>query len=277
MIPKIIHQTAPKEQEKWHPVWYPCQESWKKQFPESEYQHILWTDEDVDELIQNHYPQYWEQYSKLTPHILKIDLSRFFILHHCGGIYADMDMFCYKNFYDNIKDYELILVESNTCDEIYQNSLMCSFQNHQFFIDCIKESLHRMNVVGPFELYNKKTKGNHNLIRVLTGPVLLTKISYQYQGIIKKLHKDLYNANIRHYHESIYVKHMLTGHWGDEIRSYLKKAKILSALELPMEEYKILDYNQLRNIDFKNFDFYKHIAPDQPQADLDIEKCSKPL
>ena len=50
-IPKIIHQLAPADKSKWHPVWTICSESWKNVYP-SNFQHIIWSDENADDYHQ---------------------------------------------------------------------------------------------------------------------------------------------------------------------------------------------------------------------------------
>ena len=47
MIPKIIHQTAPADKSKWHPIWEICQNSWKENFPSPEYSYKFWNDDDL--------------------------------------------------------------------------------------------------------------------------------------------------------------------------------------------------------------------------------------
>lgn len=87
MIPRIIHQS-------WKTKDVPAsmrefQESWLKHHPGWEYR--LWTDEDNERLIREHYPQFEESFHRFTPTIIKIDFIRLAYMHRFGGIYADMD------------------------------------------------------------------------------------------------------------------------------------------------------------------------------------------
>ena len=113
-IPKIIHQTAPADKSKWNPEWYRCQETWKKYFPEPEYKHILWDDDDLANFIKSEYPTYYDIYTSYDKNIKRIDMARYFILYKYGGIYADMDYMCFKNFYDLVPNNKISII----CPEI---------------------------------------------------------------------------------------------------------------------------------------------------------------
>jgi tetratricopeptide (TPR) repeat protein len=136
-IPKIIHQTAPSDESKWNPIWKPCQESWKKHFPDYEYK--MWTDEDLDNFIQTKYNWFWPTYSSYSRKIKKIDAARYFILYEYGGIYADMDFECLKNFEHLLPKGKVCAAQSplynpndNTIEK-YQNALMASPRFHKFW------------------------------------------------------------------------------------------------------------------------------------------------
>ena len=91
-IPKIIHQTAPADTKKWPQVWHKCQQTWKKHFPT--YQYIMWTDEDLNNLIQTQFPEFWGIFKGYDKNIKRFDVARYFILYKYGGIYLDMDIMC---------------------------------------------------------------------------------------------------------------------------------------------------------------------------------------
>ena len=93
MIPRIIHHIAPVNTAAWHPFWAHCRQSWIDAFPNHD--HVLWNDsEDLDRIVRDHYPRYWNLYQSFPVHIMRIDFARLCILHRYGGIYADMDYYC---------------------------------------------------------------------------------------------------------------------------------------------------------------------------------------
>lgn len=198
MIPKIIHHTAPEDKSKWSPIWNECRESWIRNFPG--FNFMFWNDEDLDNLVKESYSQYYEMYSNFPEQIIRVDFARLCILHKYGGIYSDMDFYCYKNFYDFL-DGDLYAVESwEDWEEKVQNSLMVSVKDHEFWTLCMKEiydfyssNLHIMSL----EIYKKLDKDSRNeLILRLAGPKLFNRSMNNYDGIGNILPKELFNPKI---------------------------------------------------------------------------------
>ena len=138
-IPKIIHQTAPADKSKWNPIWNKCQYSWLKYFPAPEFTYKMWTDEDLDQLIINDFPWFYDTYKSYPKNIHRIDIARYFILYKHGGIYADMDYECFENFYDKLDLYKVNITESPLHTvEFIQNSLIMSPSNFPFWKISVK-------------------------------------------------------------------------------------------------------------------------------------------
>ena len=94
MIPKIIHQTwktatIPKRWQSWV-------ESWKRYHPEWDYR--FWTDEDCRDFVAGEYPDFLTTYDGYPYQIQRVDAFRYLVLHHQGGVYADMDCECLQPF-----------------------------------------------------------------------------------------------------------------------------------------------------------------------------------
>jgi hypothetical protein len=251
MIPKIIHQTAPSDTSKWHPLWFRCQESWQKNFADFEYK--MWNDEQIDELVQESFPQYWEMYNSFPIHILKIDFIRLCLMYEYGGIYADMDYYCYSNFYDDLKD-KVYLVENPFGNDPIENSLMCSVPKHEFWIECMELTKERYEYVKrkfPERIDNLKIiscdehhglKLRPQIVFLLTGTNHLSSAFRMTKQNISTLPGKWYNNNDVSYHPSYKAKHVHTGLWGEEsINLYQSK-----------EDYQ----KTLRNIPIEQFDFY---------------------
>lgn len=94
-IPRIIHQT-------WKTAELPETGDWRKAaklchklHPESAgWQHILWTDESARNFIKQFYPGVLSVYDAFPIPIQRVDAMRYYILHHFGGIYIDLDIGC---------------------------------------------------------------------------------------------------------------------------------------------------------------------------------------
>lgn len=253
MISQIIHQTAPADKSKWHPLWSRCQESWQRNFPNFEY--ALWTDGDIDNLIKEHYPQYWEMYSEFPVHIMKIDFVRFAIMHHSGGIYADMDYFCYQNFYNELTK-PVYLVENPYGNDPIENSLMCSAPQHQFWIDCMDmvkdrytytkkrrpDLLDNIKIISSDRSYGLKLRPY--LVFYIAGTNLISSAyrSQMNNPDIDTLSALYYNNCDISYDPSYRARHIHTGLWGEENQQ--------------LTELLADQYQRLRNIPLESYDFY---------------------
>lgn len=161
-IPKIIHQTwktdkIPDKVKKY-------QESWKTFHPNWEY--MLWTDKDNENLIKEHYPWFLDIYENYEYNIQRVDAVRPFILYHYGGMYVDLDYECYKTFDDVVNLYsdKVYIVESPWPGEKVQNSLMISPKGNPFWKVVIKNMIKNKNL---------KFSGKVETVLKTTGPNLI--------------------------------------------------------------------------------------------------------
>lgn len=123
---------------------------------------------------------------------MRVDFSRFCMLHKYGGIYSDMDIFCYKNFY-NMLNEDLYIVESwLEWGETLNNSLMVSSKGNDFWIDCMNTSLKFYEDNLNFFLNHNKIYFNDLCISL--GPNLFEKVNSKSK--IFKLTKELFNPTI---------------------------------------------------------------------------------
>jgi mannosyltransferase OCH1-like enzyme len=202
MIPKIIHQTAPADRSRWKDEWITCHATWKKYFPESEFKHIMWHDEDLDNFIKNHFDWFYPIYSKYNLKIKKIDIARYFILYVYGGIYADMDYLCEKNFYDMLPQDKISISESPYKENEYiQNALMISPPSNQFWFKVINKAIDRVD--HPNVLYS-------------TGPQLLSDVYFEYPDDIHILSEKKFNPRPNtndFYSPEVLTKHLGTKSW----------------------------------------------------------------
>jgi mannosyltransferase OCH1-like enzyme len=178
-IPKIIHQTAPRDKTKWDPKWIKCQKSWKSKF--SDFKYMMWTDEDLRNLIVTKFPWFLETYDGYDKNIKRIDIARYFILWEYGGIYADMDYECMKNFYHNLPKGRVSVSESPyKQNEHVQNALMASPPRHPFWGSLVETGI------------KVKHKGTWDA----TGPRLLDNVMQTYDFDINVLPFKNYNPDV---------------------------------------------------------------------------------
>lgn len=262
MITKIIHHIAPKDKSRWHPMWLRCYPTWKQHFPE--FEHIIWSDEfDIDELVREHYPQYWQLYQDFPAHINRLDFARFCILHKFGGVYADMDMFCYKNFYSELT-HDLHIVEAPYGEEFLESSLMMSVPDHEFWLACMDLSKHQFythvqskKIQIPFN----NNRATQYILTFVAGPNLICRVwrLHHHTGRIQTLPGVLYNNHGMSYHPEYRTKHMMTGMWGKESMDYIQQVTQTQNFQQQLAEGYIKEmqqYVQLNGVTVDTFDFY---------------------
>jgi mannosyltransferase OCH1-like enzyme len=261
-ISKIIHHIAPADKSRWHPMWEKCYPTWQEHFPD--FEHKMWNDaEDIDNFVRDYYPKYWQLYSDFPAHIMRIDFVRFCLLHHFGGIYSDMDMFCYKNFYNEL-DTPLHIVEAPYGEEFLESSLMISEPNHEFWIDCMELSkthfyneVQKRNIKIPFN----NDRATQYIIQSVTGPNLICRVwrKWAKTSKIKTLPGVLYNNHGMSYHPEYRTRHMMTGMWGKESVKFIEENADSNDLKNVLGNSYIREmknYVTLNNVTIDTFDFY---------------------
>eukprot|EP00965_Chrysotila_dentata_P253034 6211030-Pleurochrysis_carterae.AAC.2 len=95
-IPKLIHQSwrdggFPKTMFNWR---------WQANMVELNpgWKHLQWTDNSSRELIAREYPWFLPMYDAYPSYIQRTDAARYFIMYHHGGVYADLDIECFRPF-----------------------------------------------------------------------------------------------------------------------------------------------------------------------------------
>ncbi|HEX8532534.1 MAG TPA: glycosyltransferase, partial [Allosphingosinicella sp.] len=104
-IPKIIHQTwkdadVPARYLEW-------QESWRALNPGYEYR--LWSDNDLEALVRDRYPELLELFLSYASHICRVDLGRYLVLNSFGGVYADLDCECLRPLDGLLESREFVI------------------------------------------------------------------------------------------------------------------------------------------------------------------------
>ena len=179
----------------WHPIWKECSETWKNTFPD--FQYMYWTDDDLRNLVKEKYSEFLELYDNFPYHIMRVDFARFCILHSYGGIYADLDIYCYKNFYGLLKR-DLYIVESwSQWGEKVQNSLMISSPNQEFWENCMYFS-------GVTSFLSQENDYNEYILQSC-GPKLISKIL---DKSVKFLPKEMFNPMVENVFNLEYEKAM---------------------------------------------------------------------
>lgn len=166
MIPRIIHQT-------WKNELIPERfqgfvATWKEKNPAWEYR--FWTDRDLLDFVAKYYPESLALFCSYRSGVQRADAGRYLLLHHFGGIYADIDAECRQSLEPLVSEGRLILchepkshwpniVSPRGLSLLLFNGVMASPAKHAFWMHLID----RMgDVVGARDVLDS------------TGPILLT-------------------------------------------------------------------------------------------------------
>lgn len=125
MIPRIIHQT-------WKTAALPeamaaSRQSWIENHPGWEYR--LWTDEDIDRLARENFPELLELFRSYKYQIQRVDAVRYMFLNLYGGVYVDLDVFCQKPL-DDLLDHGVVLPLTHPIG--FSNDFMMAEKGHGF-------------------------------------------------------------------------------------------------------------------------------------------------
>jgi mannosyltransferase OCH1-like enzyme len=197
-IPRIIHQTAPLEQY-WEAAWDKCQDSWRENFPDWTY--ILWTDDEIDDFMKQFFPSFYPLFRAYDRHIKRVDVFRYFVLYEIGGLYADMDYVCYRNFENELPLGKVSLNQSKI--DVYQNALMASAPRHPFWLYVF------------VELW---TDPSNEYVIVATGPDVLQRAAKRAKGkdYVHQLPCSKFSNCDNDDMPQCFCRHLETGNWKRE-------------------------------------------------------------
>jgi hypothetical protein len=287
----FIHQIAPKDMNLWHPFWKSCHKSWidsqnaeekaeaKAEAKAEQRRHCLWNDrEELEALIKSNYPQHYNLFMLFPYDIMRIDFARLAILHSYGGLYADMDVYCYSPFsFDNFPNNSLLMVHELT-DEYtsasYENCLFGSTEKHNpFFLmtmDYVKMLF--INSRNKFDKPKNSSKmgwrsvNNDYLINNITGSGMISAAIESFRPNFHILKSSVYNNRPGSYAPFFKTKHVHTSLWGNEYLS-LKDINnkiliyngIMYSVSDEIEFVRKLEHksNHLYFMNIEEFDFHR--------------------
>jgi len=175
-IPRIIHQTwksadLPRDFRHW-------QKSWRDLHPDFEYR--FWTNEDLEDLVETHFPDWRRLFWAYKENICRVDLARYLILKRHGGLYVDMDFECLRPHHklldgdllfgtEPAEHADLVKAREAGIARIVCNAWMASAPGHPFW-DHLLESLAAAASAGAKDVLD------------LTGPFVLSRAVSSYPG-----------------------------------------------------------------------------------------------
>ncbi|KAJ7590953.1 glycosyltransferase family 32 protein [Mycena floridula] len=189
-IPKILHQTWRTETlpQKWKGISQECRDMMP------DYEYMLWTDKGSRDFIAQHYPWFLDTFNDYKYPIQRADSIRYFVLHHFGGIYLDLDIGCHRPL-DPLLIYPVILPK--TIPVGVSNDLMFAEKGHPF----LAQTIHNLATFDHSWILNYPT------VMFSTGPMFL---SAQY-AIFTASHAAAPSDPIRILSKALYGKNAKEG------------------------------------------------------------------
>lgn len=237
-IPDIIHHIAPADADRWHPLWARCRQSWLQAWPQHE--HRLWDDgEDIDRLVRDHYPEHWCMYQEFPAHIMRIDFARLCILHRYGGIYSDMDVFCYRDFRSDICA-PVMIMPAPWGDVAVENALMSSEPAHDFWLACMRRARDLWAGSAPEHLRPDwhHSRAQQRMITAVAGPECVASVVCQYpETEVVLFAAEQFNNHGLSWAPDFRTKHVLTGVWGHEASDRLELDRVQSRPDISWRDY----------------------------------------
>lgn len=156
-IPRILHQTWKSETlpSRWKGISQACREMMP------DYDYMLWTDASSREFIAEHYPWFLDTFDNYQFTIQRADAIRYFVLHHYGGVYLDLDVGCLRPL-DPLLVYSVILPK--TIPVGVSNDLMFAEEKHPF----LAQTIHNLVTFDHSWILNYPT------VMFSTGPMFLS-------------------------------------------------------------------------------------------------------
>lgn len=144
--------------------------AWQQRMPHWKVQ--LWTWDMVIELIQKHYPEYYEVFVKLPRIISCCDIARMMILTVHGGVYVDLDFYLDRPLDSLVSNRDLVLSLEGTehhqgVPHLY-NGFVAAIPQHPFIIGWVHQMFVNLEQNSKLQLVN--------YVLATTGPIAF----YQY-------------------------------------------------------------------------------------------------
>jgi hypothetical protein len=84
------------------PLFESSQRKWGEVAARMGATYHMWNAGEVETLVKQHYPQFWDMYTKVRYPIMRYDIGRLCILHHYGGLYSELVILPNRDWYQAV-------------------------------------------------------------------------------------------------------------------------------------------------------------------------------
>jgi len=197
LIPKVLHQTYKGNALPTRFAKY--RDTWSKYLPQ-DWARKLWNQTELRDLIKEHYSWFLETYDTYEQEVNRIYAARVFVLHHYGGVYADLDVEAVKDPSPLFAgDYDVVLFYNRppkfrrpwSVDHpvsasmgVIANNMMASVSKHPFWLFLAQKMLKAGKEAASLrEKFYTSGSWNYKYKDVMwtTGTSLMTDTLAEYQ------------------------------------------------------------------------------------------------
>jgi len=197
----------------------------------SEYAYYLYTDDDMDNFVNQHFEgEIADCYNRLNIIVAKVDFWRYLVLYKYGGVYLDMDSSIELPLRDLIKNDDEAIITAEGNPGIYVQWALIFSKHHPILkkvidlvVDNIKNNSYPndiCNMTGPLvytrginavhmELFNNEIINHKQINRQTDATYISGDISYRLYGID-------YNAFFCFKHNATHFLYNGKKHWRQE-------------------------------------------------------------
>jgi mannosyltransferase OCH1-like enzyme len=179
MIEKNIFQSWSQTIDEIHPALRQKIDGYKTMNPE--YTYFLYSDQDMDRFVDEHYPgEIADCYHRLNIIVAKVDFWRYLVLYKYGGVYLDMDSEIKCPLHSFICDEDSAIITAEGNPNMFVQWALIFAKGHPI----LKKTI---------ELIVDNIKNNRypNDIHKMTGPTV-------YSRAIFEIHMGLFRVFLKH-------------------------------------------------------------------------------
>lgn len=137
LVPPILHHILlGMDRSKMPKSWQASRNSCLALHPESaNYTHYFWDDQSAEQFMRTHYSFFLRDFLDYRHNIQRADALRYFILHHYGGIFLDLDLECRRSL-GPLRRFPVLNINASPVG--VSNGFMMAQARHPFLEQLVK-------------------------------------------------------------------------------------------------------------------------------------------
>jgi hypothetical protein len=123
-----------------------------------------WTEKETIKVIEKDYTESIKYLENINP-FLKQDFLKFKILHRYGGIFINKNLNINKNFYEELQDEKISILEKYQDDQLFIDDSLIACQNNHNYLNLFINKLIQNSLYEDIDKNNYKEYGASKIIK----------------------------------------------------------------------------------------------------------------